>query len=84
VDEPVLAVYGTKDTQLKPARNRDALQEALARSSSPDVTVREVDGLNHLLQPATSGRPGEYGRIKWTVSPDVLSLVTDWLQNQSK
>jgi len=84
VDEPVLAVYGTKDTQLKPAKNREALQEALAASPSPDVTVREMDGLNHLLQPATSGRPGEYGRIKWTVSPNVLSLVTDWLQNHSR
>ncbi|PEN14186.1 hypothetical protein CRI94_03860 [Longibacter salinarum] len=82
LDEPVLAIYGTRDTQLKPEKNARALREALSGGASSDITIREIHGLNHLLQPATTGRPGEYGRIELTVAPQVLDLVATWLDDR--
>ena len=79
LDEPVLAVIGSKDTHLDPKKNLDALREALGASSSPDVTVQQLDGLNHLLQPAKTGTPAEYGRIEQTVAPEALDLVVSWI-----
>lgn len=79
IDDPVLAVIGSKDTHLDPQKNLDALREALGASPSPDVTVRQLDGLNHLLQPAQTGTPAEYGRIEQTVAPEALDLVTSWI-----
>jgi hypothetical protein len=77
---PVFVVYGMKDTQLKPTKNIQALRDALNAGASPEVTVRTVDDGNHLLQPADTGRPSEYGRIETTVAPAVLASVTEWLQ----
>jgi pimeloyl-ACP methyl ester carboxylesterase len=79
LDEPVLAVIGSKDTHLDPKKNLDAIREALGNSPSTNVTVRRLDGLNHLLQPAQTGTPAEYGRIEQTVAPEALDLVTSWI-----
>jgi len=35
--------------------------------------------LNHLFQTAKTGLPSEYETIEETVSPRVLTLVTDWI-----
>jgi uncharacterized protein len=84
LDVPVLAIYGSNDMQVLPAKNASALREALENSKSSDTTVRTLDGLNHLLQPSETGRPVEYGRIETTVSPEVIRVVSDWLAGQFK
>ncbi|WP_067668794.1 alpha/beta hydrolase family protein [Nocardia miyunensis] len=74
---PVLAVYGSKDLQV-PAEQSAPLARTLL-AADRDADVRVFDGLNHLMQPATTGLPDEYGHIPTTIAPEVLDYVTGWL-----
>jgi uncharacterized protein len=78
LDVPVLAIFGEKDLQVPPAQSEPAMRALLA--GSPAATVRVLPGLNHLMQPATTGSPTEYASIETTVAPDALEVVTGWLQ----
>ncbi len=44
-----------------------------------DVTIRKLDGLNHLFQTARTGAIGEYADITETIAPVVLTIATDWI-----
>lgn len=77
VKVPVLALNGTRDWQVPPSANLPEMKKALARDH--DVTVQEMPGLNHLFQTAKTGSPTEYGEIEETMSPTVLTLVSDWI-----
>ena len=79
---PVLALYGGKDLQVPAARNEPVLRERLA--GDPDATVRTLDGLNHLMQPAGTGLPQEYATIPTTLDPQVLELVTSWIAARTR
>ena len=79
---PVLAVYGGKDLQVPPAANAPPLRAALSGDALAEVV--ELPGLNHLLQPATTGLPGEYGRIATTVDPKALELIVGWAARQAR
>jgi pimeloyl-ACP methyl ester carboxylesterase len=74
---PVLALQGERDLQVLPGANLPELRKALR--DKPDVTIRELPGLNHLFQACQTGLPEEYARIDETLSPVVLSLVADWI-----
>jgi pimeloyl-ACP methyl ester carboxylesterase len=74
---PVLVLYGSLDLQVPPAQNRQAMEAALR--SDKDHTVMEVPGLNHLLQPASTGSPMEYQKIETTIDPRALQLIGDWV-----
>jgi uncharacterized protein len=74
---PTLAFYGQLDVQVPPDQSVPALTALLA--GRPDLTVRTLAGLNHLMQPATTGSPAEYGSIETTIAPAALDLVTTWL-----
>jgi fermentation-respiration switch protein FrsA (DUF1100 family) len=82
VDEPVLVLFGGNDLQVPPAQNRAPVEEALSASESPDVKIRTLDGLNHLMQPADTGLPGEYRSIETTMAPEALERIAEWIQNQ--
>lgn len=71
---PLLAVYGSRDLTV-PA---DQSREALARLK-PDADIVVLPGLNHLMQTATTGLPGEYGMIEETIAAAALTAVTDWV-----
>lgn len=77
---PVLAVFGEKDLQVDPAQNRPPLTEALAAGGNEAVEVVTLEGLNHLLQRATTGAPTEYGTIEQTIAPEALERITTWLR----
>lgn len=77
VKAPVLAVYGAKDLQVSPEQNAPVLRQAL--EGNPDVTVKVLPGLNHLLQLAETGLPSEYGQIETTIAPKVLGVVSRWI-----
>lgn len=77
VKVPVLALAGSLDLQVPPDTNLPAIREALKGNSG--ATVRELDGMNHLLQKAQTGSPIEYGRIEETVDPEVLGIIGDWI-----
>ncbi|WP_214406025.1 alpha/beta hydrolase family protein [Pseudonocardia lacus] len=77
---PVLAFFGEKDLQVPAEQSEPVLTGLL--SDNPDATVRTLPGLNHLMQPAQTGSPAEYGAIETTVAPEVLDLVTGWLRER--
>jgi hypothetical protein len=79
VDVPVLALYGSLDLQVPPDQNAGPMREALRASPSDDATVRVMDGLNHLFQPAETGLPGEYAQIDTTMAPRALQAVSTWI-----
>jgi pimeloyl-ACP methyl ester carboxylesterase len=79
---PVLAIGGSKDTQVPAAENLPAIKAALA--ADHDVTTRELPGLNHLFQTAGTGLPQEYGEIEETLAPSALDLIVDWTATRAK
>jgi len=74
---PVLALNGERDAQVLAGPNLEAIGAALA--GKPEVTVRELVGLNHLFQTAKTGAPSEYGTIEETMAPAALEAVTAWV-----
>jgi pimeloyl-ACP methyl ester carboxylesterase len=79
---PVLALNGALDRQVPPDENLSGIKAALAHNA--DVTIRKVDGVNHLLQTARTGAIGEYADIPETISPVVLNIVTEWIEARFK
>src|SRR5690606_33685618 len=71
---PMLALYGGKDLQVPADQNAPVLERL-----KPDAEVVVLPGLNHLMQPATTGLPNEYAGIETTVDPQALSTVVDWV-----
>ena len=74
---PVLAFGGTKDTQVECSANLSALRAGLP--ANPATSIREMPGLNHLLQHCVTGETGEYGEIEETISGEVLSEMVLWV-----
>jgi pimeloyl-ACP methyl ester carboxylesterase len=83
VEVPVLALNGARDWQVPPSANLPEMRKALAHDHG-GVTVQEMPGLNHLFQTAKTGSPTEYAEIEETMSPAVLTLVSDWIARQAR
>lgn len=81
---PVLAICGEKDLQVDPMLNLPAIEGALTKGGNRDITAKLLPGLNHLFQTCSTGAVTEYGEIEETLAPQVLDLVTAWLQEHLK
>ena len=81
---PVLAVNGEKDIQVTPKKNLEARTTALKAGGKKNCTIKELPGLNHLLQTAETGNISEYGKIEETMSPTALQIIGDWIRDQLK
>jgi len=81
---PVLALNGSKDTQVTPTENLAVITAALKESGTTDVTIRELPDLNHLFQTAITGAPQEYAQIEETISPTALQIIGDWVVQHTK
>lgn len=79
---PVLALNGERDIQVAAGENLEAIRVGLAAGGNTAVTIRALPGLNHLFQRSTTGLPTEYGTIDETMSPEVLTLVSDWIRQR--
>ena len=77
---PVLALNGTKDTQVDAEMNLSALRRLLPVNSK--TVIKSCDGLNHLFQHCTTGKPDEYGEIEETFSEEVLRDMVEWILKQ--
>ena len=75
---PVMALNGTKDTQVQCDRNIAALEAGLPSNSRS--VIRAEDGLNHLFQHCVTGEFSEYKEIEETFSPKVLSEMVAWIK----
>ena len=77
---PVLALNGTRDTQVNADRNLGALKQGLP-SSLPHLQIESCDGLNHLFQHCTTGLTDEYPLIEETIAPEVLDILFRWISS---
>ena len=73
---PVLALNGTKDTQVDCTANTTQLETGLTNCKH---TIKKIDGANHLFQHCTTGSIVEYQQIEETIAPDVLETITKWI-----
>lgn len=77
IDCPVLALNGTKDTQVFYKKNIEALNDGLPSNDRNKITA--LDGLNHLFQHCSTGSFNEYATIEETISPEVLKIICRWI-----
>ena len=75
---PVLAVTGSFDRITPPEVCLPNIEWSVQRTSG-DVTVVELPGLNHRLQPSDSANTRSSERIRATVDPSAMIAVTDWI-----
>jgi hypothetical protein len=76
---PLLAINGSKDTQVLPAQNLPAIRKALQEGGNQRFEVDELPGLNHLFQTAKTGSPAEYAQIEETMSRVALEKIASWI-----
>ncbi|MBC8309617.1 MAG: alpha/beta hydrolase [Phycisphaerales bacterium] len=75
---PVLAMNGTLDVQVDSKQNLPVIESTINEAGG-DVTIVELEGLNHLFQPAVTGSVGEYAQIETTFDSDSLKIISDWI-----
>ena len=76
---PVLALNGTKDTQVDSESNLGALRSGLQKNAKNKLEA--IEGVNHLFQHCKTGMATEYGNIEETIAPEVLEKMVYWLSN---
>ncbi|MEM9144448.1 MAG: alpha/beta fold hydrolase [Bacteroidota bacterium] len=81
---PVLALIGEKDLQVPPKENLEPIEKALKKAGNPNITLKELPGLNHLFQESETGLPQEYGVIEQTFSPKALAIISSWISEKTK
>lgn len=79
VKVPVLAIDGSKDLQVPPKEDLEAISKALSEGGNKNYKVKELKGLNHLFQTANTGSPTEYAKIEETIAPKALNTIGDWI-----
>ena len=80
---PILAINGTLDLQVWHDLNLPAIEKAVVEGRG-QVDVVRLDGLNHLLQPAETGLPNEYGAIDITMDEKAIEVIGDWILATSR
>ena len=76
---PVLALNGSKDTQVDSESNLGALRSGLQKNAKNKLEA--IEGVNHLFQHCKTGMATEYGNIEETIAPEVLEKIVSWLSN---
>ena len=79
IDCPVLAIIGSKDTQVLPDLNMPEIRKALIKGGNKDFEMVEIEGLNHLFQKCKTGAMGEYISIQETFNQEALAKIGDWI-----
>ena len=79
LDRPALLLFGEKDVQVTAADNMALIEDAVKSNNLTNITIQFIEGVNHLYQTAGTGSEYEYIQIEETISPEVLSLITDWI-----
>lgn len=77
VECPALLLAGSKDIQVHAAPNLAAIRRNMPKDTP--LTIKEYDGLNHLMQHCTTGRPDEYANIEETMAEEVMADIAEWL-----
>ncbi|HED52682.1 MAG TPA: alpha/beta hydrolase [Phycisphaerales bacterium] len=77
--QPVLVLNGSLDLQVVADQNLPEIEKALAEAGNTDVTIVELEGLNHLFQPAQTGALDEYASIETTFDEAAMKRIGDWI-----
>lgn len=77
---PVLAINGAKDFQVIADLNLNGIKSALSKNK--DVTIKKLEGLNHLFQTCETGAFNEYAQIEETFSPKALEIIKNWINKR--
>ena len=77
---PVLALNGTKDTQVDCEANITRLEKGLTICKH---SIKKIDGVNHMFQHCNTGIVTEYQQIEETIAPEVLQVVAKWIKSES-
>ena len=76
---PILAINGDKDLMVRSVPNLANWKNLPAKGGNRKVTVKEIPGLNHLLQHCVTCQQQEYATLKETIAPEVLDEIGRWL-----
>lgn len=80
---PVLAINGSRDIQVISGINLKGWENGLKQAGNNKITTRSFEGLNHLFQQCKACTVPEYGQLTETISPEVLDVITEWIQQQT-
>ncbi len=72
---PALVIFGEKDTQVSPSLNEPNMRQLLKNGE-----IHVMNGLNHLMQHATTGGTEEYAKIEETFAPEVLETMVAFIK----
>lgn len=82
VRSPVLVLHGARDRQV-PSSHAQSLAEFFRARAGADVTAVVLDGLNHLLLPASTGSVAEDPSLSvQKLSPELLTLIGEWFRKR--
>ncbi len=80
ISVPILALNGTLDLQVSADLNLDAIQAAV-EAGDGDVRIVRLEGFNHMLQPARTGLPAEYGVIETTMDETAMGIMAEFIKS---
>jgi len=83
LDIPVLALFGGRDNQVPPSKNRKPVEDALQKASS-DTEIKIFSKANHLFQQAETGEVREYASLDKQFVEGFTDAVAEWIINQIK
>lgn len=79
VKVPILALNGSLDSQVPSELNLPLLKREMKRVGHREVTVQELEGVNHLMQAAETGSVAEYATLEKTIVPEVPERMARWI-----
>ncbi len=79
VKVPVLSVAGSLDCLYPVSVHQPEIEQHLKAGGGSRNLIKTLSGLNHLLQKAETGVPGEYVRLDETISFTALRGIGDWI-----
>jgi pimeloyl-ACP methyl ester carboxylesterase len=81
---PVFAINGENDVQVPALKNLEAIKHHIQKGGNYKVETKSYPMLNHLFQESITGQPDEYAKIDQTISPQVLSDITNWIKSKTE
>lgn len=76
---PVLSLNGSKDIQVDPTINQNAIRNALIKGNNKNYKIVELENLSHSFQECVACDINEYKDIEQTISPIALKEISNWI-----
>jgi hypothetical protein len=77
---PVLAINGSKDTQVSAIENLAGIRSSVKVSNNKNVYTYIMPGLNHFFQHCEIGSVQEAMQLEETFSLEVMEIIRDWIK----